>query len=100
MTVHHVAQQYDNSDRGEQRLPCIDWSPGESRDYSGYDSESGEQDDVDFRVTEEPADMVPEDRTTGRGGEEGGPEKSVSLEHKQTCDEQGEGPETLAQCTD
>src|SRR5438477_9070201 len=63
MTVHHVAQQYDNSDRGEQRLPCIDWSPGESRDYSGYDSERGQQDDVDFRVTEEPPDMVPEDRT-------------------------------------
>ena len=92
MTVHHVAQQNDNSDRGEQRLPCIDWSPGEGRDYSGYDSERGQQDDVYFRVTEEPPDMVPEDRTTGRGGEEGGAEKPVSLEHNETCDERGKGP--------
>src|SRR5207245_10260976 len=79
MTVDHVAQQYDNSDRGEQRLPCIDWSPRESRDYSGHDSEGGQQDDVDFRMTKEPPNMVPEDRTNRRGSEERGREACQPL---------------------
>src|SRR3989442_11292712 len=98
MTVHHVAQQHDNSDRGEQRLPRIDWSPGESRDYSGHDSERGQQDDVDLRMTKEPPDMVTKDRTTGRGSKEGGPEKPISLEHYQASVERTERPKKLANC--
>src|SRR2546426_1409029 len=95
MTIHHVTQQYDNPDRSEERFSRVDWPPRESCDYTGHYAECWQQDNVDFRMTKKPPDMIPENRTPGRGGEEGGPEKPVSLEHNETRDERGEGPEKL-----
>src|SRR6266705_5120631 len=95
MTIHHVAQQDDNSDCCEQRFSRVDWSPGEGCDYAGHYAERGQQDNVDFRMTKEPPDMIPENRTPSRGSEEGGPKKPVSLEHYETRDERGECPEKL-----
>src|SRR5256885_6566443 len=95
MTIHHVTQQHDNSDRGEQWLSRKDWPLGESRDYTGHDSERGQQDNVDFRMTKEPPDMVPEERPPCRRGEEEGPENPASLQHYEPRDEKGKSPENL-----
>ena len=86
MTVDHVAQQHDNPDRGEQRFPRVDWSSREGCDYAGHYAERGQQDNVDFRMTKEPPDVVPEDRASDCGGEEGGSEKPVGLEHYEARD--------------
>src|SRR5206468_11268828 len=85
----------DNSDRGEQRLPRVDWSSGEGCDYAGHYAERGQQDNVDFGMAKEPPDVVPEVRASGCGGEEGGSEKPVGLEHYEARDSRGEGPEKL-----
>src|SRR5438034_10042448 len=95
MTIHHVAQQYNNSDSREQRLPRIDRSSGEGSNYASHYTERGQQDDVDFGMTKEPPDVVPEDRASGCGGEEGGSEKTVGLEHYEASDKRGEGADEL-----
>src|SRR5260370_41536413 len=64
MAPDREAEHCDDDHRTDDVLGAMQWASGKSRyDVSDY-PEGREQDDVDFRVSEEPEDIVPEERST------------------------------------